>query len=73
MYVVLSSFLPKTGQILSVSVYPSEFGLKRMEEEAVRGPVGLFDDDGKSDSDNSDDDNEIDNDKLRAYELSRLR
>ncbi|CAH1421628.1 unnamed protein product [Lactuca virosa] len=73
LYVVLSSFLPKTGQILSVSVYPSDFGLKRMEEEAVRGPVGLFDDDGKSDSDNSDDDNEIDNDKLRAYELSRLR
>ncbi|XP_076914630.1 pre-rRNA-processing protein ESF1-like [Bidens hawaiensis] len=81
LYVVLSSFLPKTGQILSVSVYPSEFGLKRMEEEAVRGPVGLFDDeDGKNknddDSDNSDDDdddNEIDNEKLRAYELSRLR
>ncbi|KAK1432613.1 hypothetical protein QVD17_09511 [Tagetes erecta] len=78
LFVVLSSFLPKTGQILSVSVYPSEFGLKRMEEEAVRGPVGLFDDeDGKTknddDSDNSDDDTEIDNEKLRAYELSRLR
>ncbi|KAJ0753479.1 putative pre-rRNA-processing protein Esf1 [Helianthus annuus] len=78
LFVVLSSFLPKTGQLLSVSVYPSEFGLKRMEEEAVRGPVGLFDDeDGKNknddDSDNSDDDNEIDNEKLRAYELSRLR
>ncbi|XP_076898757.1 pre-rRNA-processing protein esf1-like [Bidens hawaiensis] len=80
LYVVLSSFLPKTGQILSVSVYPSEFGLKRMEEEAVRGPVSLFDgEDGKNknddDSDNSDDedDSEIDNEKLRAYELSRLR
>lgn len=78
LFVVLSSFLPKTGQIISVSVYPSEFGLKRMEEEAVRGPVGLFDDeDGKTksddDSDNSDDDTEIDNEKLRAYELSRLR
>lgn len=49
-----------------------------MEEEAVRGPVSLFDDeDGKDtkddDSDNSDDDNELDNEKLRAYELSRLR
>ncbi|KAI3725865.1 hypothetical protein L1987_65661 [Smallanthus sonchifolius] len=77
LFVVLSSFLPKTGQILSVSVYPSEFGLKRMEEEAVRGPVGLFDDeDGKNkdgDSDDSDDDDEIDNEKLRAYELSRLK
>lgn len=77
-FVVLSSFLPKTGQILSVSVYPSEFGLKRMEEEAVRGPVGLFDDEDEKnkkegESDNSDDDSEIDNEKLRAYELSRLR
>ncbi|KAI3767825.1 hypothetical protein L2E82_18252 [Cichorium intybus] len=78
LFVVLSSFLPKEGQILSVSVYPSEFGLKRMEEEAVRGPVGLFDDENEKnkddDTDNSDDDDdEIDNEKLRAYELSRLR
>ncbi|KAL6530163.1 hypothetical protein OROHE_014516 [Orobanche hederae] len=68
LYVLLSSLLPKGGQILSVAVYPSEFGLKRMEEEAVRGPVGLFDeehDDGEDD--------DIDNKKLRAYELSRLR
>ncbi|GJV68716.1 pre-rRNA-processing protein ESF1 [Tanacetum coccineum] len=77
LFVVLNSFLPKTGQILSVSVYPSEFGLKRMEEEAVKGPVGLFDDEnGKNtedDSDGSDDNDEIDNEKLRAYELSKLR
>lgn len=56
--------------MLSVSVYPSEFGVKRMEEEAVRGPVGLFDEEGESDDG---DDDEIDNKKLRAYELSRLR
>ncbi|KAK9067416.1 hypothetical protein SSX86_014745 [Deinandra increscens subsp. villosa] len=76
LFVVLSSFLPKTGQILSVSVYPSEFGLKRMEEEAVRGPVGLFDDEdekNKNDDDSDNSDDEIDNEKLRAYELSRLR
>lgn len=80
LFVVLSSFLPKSGQILSVSVYPSEFGLKRMEEEAVRGPVGLFDDENDkntknddNDNESSDDDSEIDNEKLRAYELSRLR
>lgn len=68
MYVLLSSFLPKDGQIMSVAVYPSEFGLKRMEEEAVHGPVGLFDD-GEEDEQ----DDEFDDKKLRAYELSRLR
>ncbi|KAK6128125.1 hypothetical protein DH2020_038128 [Rehmannia glutinosa] len=71
LYVLLSSFLPKGGQILSVAVYPSEFGLKRMEEEAVRGPVGLFDEEEEEHDDGEDD--EIDNNKLRAYELSRLR
>ncbi|GAB4848435.1 hypothetical protein Ancab_003132 [Ancistrocladus abbreviatus] len=69
---LLRSFLPKGGQILSVAVYPSEFGLKHMEEEAAHGPVGLFDDD--KENDNSDDDeDEIDMEKLRAYEKSRLR
>ncbi|XP_042478201.1 pre-rRNA-processing protein ESF1 [Macadamia integrifolia] len=71
LFVVLSSFLPKGGQILSVAVYPSEFGLKRMEEEAVRGPVDLFDSDKERSDDDEDD--EIDDEKLRAYEKSRLR
>ncbi|XP_058180657.1 pre-rRNA-processing protein esf1 [Rhododendron vialii] len=83
LFVLLSSFLPKGGQILSVAVYPSEFGLKRMEEEAVRGPVVLFDDNKEQnesgddhdddDDDDSDGDDEIDVKKLREYELSRLR
>ncbi|KAK4394269.1 Pre-rRNA-processing protein esf1 [Sesamum angolense] len=60
------------GQILSVAVYPSEFGLKRMEAEAIHGPIGLYDDDDEKDDDDGEDD-EIDNKKLRAYELSRLR
>ncbi|XP_011083236.1 pre-rRNA-processing protein esf1 [Sesamum indicum] len=72
LYVLLSSFLPKGGQILSVAVYPSEFGLKRMEAEAISGPIGLYDDEEKDDDDDGEDD-EIDNKKLRAYELSRLR
>ncbi|KAK1365254.1 NUC153 domain-containing protein [Heracleum sosnowskyi] len=76
LYVLLSSFLPKGGEIISVSIYPSEFGLKRMEEEAVHGPVGLFDDDedkNASDDEGDDVNEEIDIEKLRAYELSRLR
>lgn len=69
---VLSSFLPQSGQILSVAVYPSEFGLQRMKEEEVHGPVGLFDDEGEKNGEDSDND-EIDDEKLRAYEKSRLR
>lgn len=74
---LLSSFLPKNGHIKSVSIYPSEFGLKRMEEEAIHGPVGLFDEDkdknNEDEDDDDGDDDEIDNEKLRAYEISRLR
>ncbi|XP_021907988.1 pre-rRNA-processing protein esf1 isoform X2 [Carica papaya] len=73
LYVVLSSFLPKDGHILSVSIYPSEFGLQRMKEEEVQGPVGLFDDENEEKDKDDDDDDEIDNEKLRAYERSRLR
>ncbi|KAF2312450.1 hypothetical protein GH714_034714 [Hevea brasiliensis] len=68
LYVILCSFLPKGGEILSVSVYPSEFGLQRMKEEELHGPVGLFDDENKD----GDDGDEIDEEKLRAYERSRL-
>jgi hypothetical protein len=74
LYVLLSSFVPKEGYIKSVSVYPTEFGLKCMEEEAMYGPVGLFDKDKeKNDEDEDENDDEIDDEKLRAYEISRLR
>ncbi|XP_050229795.1 pre-rRNA-processing protein ESF1 [Mercurialis annua] len=89
LYVVLRSFLPKDGDIVSVAVYPSEFGLQRMKEEEIHGPVGLFDDDKKKKNDNDDDVNEDDDDddddededdndeidevKLREYEKCRLR
>ncbi|WOL00118.1 ESF1 [Canna indica] len=71
LYVVMSSCLPKGGQILSVTIYPSEFGLKCMEIEATRGPFALFDDDGSNED--SGDDSDIDNEKLRNYELNKLR
>lgn len=60
---VLKSFLPKEGVIKSIAVYPSEFGLKRMEEEAVRGPVALLEDDKKKDDEGVDDDEEDDDEE----------
>ncbi|TVU38618.1 hypothetical protein EJB05_12002 [Eragrostis curvula] len=104
LYMVMTSCLPSGGRVLSVSVYPSEFGLKCMEIESTQGPAALVDanaddnddrddihdhggdnadDDGEdiSDENISDDDDdeeqEVDSDKennkLRAYELNRLR
>lgn len=35
---VFQSFLPATGRLLKVAVYPSEFGRERMEREEMEGP-----------------------------------
>lgn len=35
---VFQSFLPASGRLLSVAVYPSEFGRERMEREELEGP-----------------------------------
>ncbi|KAL0909701.1 hypothetical protein M5K25_020592 [Dendrobium thyrsiflorum] len=71
LYVVMSSCLPKSGQILSVTIYPSEFGLKCMEVEAVRGPTSLIRDDEEISEEEPD--TEVINEKLRAYEMNKLR
>ncbi|XP_031476702.1 pre-rRNA-processing protein ESF1 [Nymphaea colorata] len=71
LYVLMSSFLPESGQLVSVAIYPSEFGLKSMEEEAVHGPSGIFASDDDEDSEGNG--AEIDEAKLRAYEKSKLR
>ncbi|KAI3438627.1 hypothetical protein D9Q98_001049 [Chlorella vulgaris] len=39
---VLRSFVPKGGAITRVVVYPSDYGLDRMAQEAVMGPRGIF-------------------------------
>ncbi|XP_055636779.1 ESF1 homolog [Toxorhynchites rutilus septentrionalis] len=76
---MLSSFLPRGATILSVTIYPSEFGKQRMKEEEQSGPQELT---GQNpvDSDDSDDD-EMDEDekkqrqveRLREYQLNRLK
>lgn len=35
---VFSSFMPSSGRISNVSIYPSEFGKERMEREELEGP-----------------------------------
>ncbi|GAB4817011.1 hypothetical protein N2152v2_004057 [Parachlorella kessleri] len=39
---VLRSFLPKGGRLERVTVYPSDYGLQRMAEEATAGPQGIW-------------------------------
>ena len=41
LFAILMSFTPP-GSIKKVQVYPSDFGLERMKEEAVRGPTGIW-------------------------------
>ncbi|EQL01910.1 hypothetical protein G6O67_006239 [Ophiocordyceps sinensis] len=60
---LFSSFIPPgSGRILNISVYPSEFGKERMQQEEVEGPPkSLFKDDPEADSDSSDSDSDSDN------------
>lgn len=41
-YAMLSSFLTGGKSIEKVTVYPSDYGLEKMAEEARFGPIGLF-------------------------------
>lgn len=90
--VLFSSFLPPGGSVLSVKIYPSEYGKERIHEEDINGPtelVGLGKEvnDAKSTSESDLEDEELikeqDSDaeegdeyhmeKLRQYQLNRLR
>lgn len=41
-FAALRSFLPAGGSVQRVTVYPSDYGLQRMEEDARSGPQGIF-------------------------------
>lgn len=43
--VVLNSFKPETGKLLEVSIYLSDFGKERLNEENIIGPVLKNEDD----------------------------
>jgi len=77
LFVLFNSFKPESGSVISVTVYPSEFGKQRMEEEQIKGPQEI-----KSNNNVADDDDEEEGDdklsykmkeKVREYQLNRLK
>jgi len=40
--VIFQSFVPRGGSIVSVTIFPSNFGLERMAEEDTNGPVAIL-------------------------------
>ncbi|EFY86107.1 pre-rRNA-processing protein ESF1 [Metarhizium acridum CQMa 102] len=65
---LFSSFLPAddNGRILKISVYPSEFGKERMQQEELEGPPkALFKNEGKDSDDESDDGSDSEDEKIK--------
>ena len=76
LFVLFNSFKPGGASILSVKRYASEFGKKRMADEAVRGPTeiaetAVVDEDEHEAGDAVED--EFMQEKLRQYQLNRLK
>ncbi|XP_001948184.2 ESF1 homolog [Acyrthosiphon pisum] len=77
--ILFNSFSPSDGYIKSVTIYPSDFGIKRMQEEEHKGPSELISSNPKEigSSDESDQDEEeggkFHMEKLRKYQLARLK
>lgn len=73
--VLLNSFLPSGGVIKKITIYPSEYGLKRMKEEEVRGPIELTEEKQEELSENEDNEegSAYHMEKLRRYQLNRLK
>ncbi|KAK1679995.1 hypothetical protein QYE76_040843 [Lolium multiflorum] len=68
LYMIMKSCIPKGGRVLSVSIYPTEFGLKCMNIETTQGPSALVGADGDdvcgeyNNNDNDDDGGNNDDD-----------
>ncbi|KAK5125295.1 pre-rRNA-processing protein esf1 [Cryomyces antarcticus] len=65
---VASSFAPNEGQILKVTIYPSEFGKERIEREEMEGPPREIFASSNRVGDVSSDDEEEDEDEEEAEE-----
>ncbi|CAH2255544.1 ESF1 homolog [Pelobates cultripes] len=65
---LFNSFKPKGGIVLSVKVYPSEFGKERLKEEELHGPTEL-----KNISEDDVDEQGMFKEKMRDYQFKRLK
>ncbi|KAJ8285053.1 hypothetical protein COCON_G00039030 [Conger conger] len=68
---LFSSFKPKGGVVLSVKIYPSEFGKERMEAERMQGPLELVTLPENPDKDTEEE--RIYREKMREYQFKRMR
>ncbi|XP_051716800.1 ESF1 homolog [Ctenopharyngodon idella] len=68
---LFNSFKPKGGVVLSVTIYPSEFGKERMNAEQTQGPLELVSlpEDPEADTEEQ----RIYREKVRDYQFKRLR
>ncbi|KAL1006135.1 hypothetical protein UPYG_G00068260 [Umbra pygmaea] len=68
---LFNSFKPKGGVVLSVKIYPSEFGKDRMKQEQTQGPMELMT--LPEDPANDTEEEKIYREKLRDYQFKRLK
>ncbi|KAL1509267.1 hypothetical protein ABEB36_004030 [Hypothenemus hampei] len=72
--VLFSSFLPSSGTVESVIIYPSEFGKERLKEEEVKGPIELVKTEREENSgEETEEGSKYHMEKLRQYQLNRLK
>ncbi|XP_035226509.1 ESF1 homolog, partial [Stegodyphus dumicola] len=75
LFAVFDSFKPADGLINSVKIYPSEYGMKRMEEEKLHGPPELVEEILDPDEEEVEDKktSKYHREKLRQYQINRLK
>nr|CCA25439.1 prerRNAprocessing protein ESF1 putative [Albugo laibachii Nc14] len=73
LFALCQSFAPATGTVIDVTIYPSNFGVQKMKEEAKYGPRELTDISEKSSPKQSESDTQKENDDSESEnELDEL-